>query len=61
MYAGTICKLVLMHRFSLATPAFSHSIKTRKREVSLIGHSKLTLSVNLSVDACLSLYVSPVM
>ncbi len=42
--------------FSLGTPASSHNPKTCR----LIGDSKLPVGVNVSVSACLSLYVSPV-
>jgi len=42
--------------FSLGTPASSHSPKTCR----LIGDSKLSVGVNVSVTGCLSLCVSPV-
>ena len=35
--------------------------KHAKLWVRLIGHSKLPVGMNVSVDSCLSLYVSPVM
>jgi len=42
--------------FSPGAPASSHSPKTCR----LIGDSKLSISVNVSVNGCLSLCVSPV-
>ena len=44
------------------TLASSYSPKTCKPGVSrLIGHSELLVGVNVSVDGCFSLYVSPSM
>ena len=45
--------------FSPGAPASSHSPKTCKLGFRLIGHSKLP--VDVSVDGCLSLSVSPAM
>ena len=36
----------------LGTPALQTGVR-------LIGHSKLSIGVNVNVDGCLSLYVSP--
>ena len=47
--------------FSPGNLASSHSPKTCKLGVRLIGHSQLAVGVKVSVDACLSLYVSPAM
>ena len=47
--------------FSPGPLASSHSPKRSKLGGRLIGHTKLPVGVNVSVDACLSLRVSPVM
>ena len=47
--------------FSRGSPASSNSPKTCKLGIGLIGHTELLISVNVSVDGCLSLYVNPVM
>ena len=48
--------------FSVGNPASSHSPNTFKLWVGrLMGHSKLSAGVNVSVDGCLFLYVSPAM
>ena len=46
--------------FSPGTPASSHSPKTCKMGTRLIGYSKLTIGVTVSVNGCLSLCVGPV-
>ena len=43
------------------TQVSSHIPKICKSGVRLIGRSKLPVGVNVSVDCCLSLYVSPSM
>ena len=45
--------------FSPGTPASSHSPKTCRLGTRLIGDSKLSVGVNVSVNGCLSLCVSP--
>ena len=47
--------------FSPGSLASSHRPKTCKLGFILIGHSKLPVGVNVSVDGCLSQYVSPAM
>ncbi|XP_078026211.1 uncharacterized protein LOC117258684 isoform X1 [Epinephelus lanceolatus] len=46
--------------FSPGTPASSHSPKTCRLGTRLIDNSKLSVGVNVSVNGCLSLCVSPV-
>ena len=45
-------RLHLMRGFSLATPASTHSQKNMQSGGRLIGHSKLPLGLNMSVDGC---------
>ena len=45
--------------FSPGTPASSHSPKTCRLGTRLIDNSKLSVGVNVSVNGCLSLCVSP--
>merc|ERR1711980_625 len=45
--------------FSPGTPASSHSPKTCNLGTRLIDYSKLSIGVNVSVNGCLSLCVSP--
>ncbi len=47
-----------LHGFSPGTPASCHSPKPRRL---IVGDSKLPTGVNVSVNGCLCLYVSPVM
>ena len=47
--------------FTPGPPVSSHSPKTCKTGVRLTGDSKLPVGVNVSVNGCSSLYVSPVM
>ena len=46
--------------FSLGTPASSHSPKICILGTRLIGNSELFIGVNVSMNGCLSLCVSPV-
>ena len=52
---------ICMNSRCLCEFSSSHSPKTCKLGVRLIGHSKLSVGVNVSVDGCLSLYDSPAM
>ena len=62
MFLCGVCIFSLCLRgFSPGTLASFHSLKTCKLGVRLIGLSKLSLGVNVSMDGCLSLYVSPEM
>ena len=47
--------------FTPDTPVSSHSLKTCKVWGRLISDSTLLVGVNVSVNGCWSLYVSPVM
>ena len=51
VYMFSLC----LRGFSSGTPASSYV------NWGLIGHSKLPIGVNVSLDGCLSFYVSPVM
>ena len=53
--------LPVLQGFSRGTLASSHSPKICKFGVMLIGHYKLPVGVNVSVDGWLSLYISVMM
>ena len=48
-----------LHGFSPDTSASSHSAKTCTLGFRLIGHSKLPIGGNVSLDSCLSPCVGP--
>lgn len=62
---GFLCGVCIfslcLRGFSTGTVTSSHSSKTCKLGLRYIGPSKSTLAVNVSVDGCLSVYVSPAM
>ena len=61
MFLCGICMFSLyLFGFSPGTPASSQILKNQNWG-RLIGHSKLSIGVNVSMDGCLSLYVSPAM